>query len=41
MRYCIAPASTLFEAVAAKLRGDDAAVEAYRQRLMSHDGVLG
>lgn len=40
MRYCIAPTSTLHEAVAAKLRGDDDAVVAYRQRLMTMDGVL-
>ena len=40
MRYCIAPTSTLYGAVAAQLRGDDVAVTAYRARLMTTDGVL-
>ncbi len=40
MRYCIAPTSTLYEAVAAQLRGDNAAVSAYRQALVATDGVL-
>lgn len=40
MRYCIAPAQTLFEAVRAQLAGEAAATEAYRRRLFEHDGVL-
>ncbi len=40
MRYCIAPASTLFTAVAAHLSGDTAAVAAYRCLLTTHDGPL-
>ena len=40
MRYCVAPTSSLHEAVAAQLRGDDAAVAAYRQALVATDGVL-
>jgi hypothetical protein len=40
MRYCIAPASTLFTAVAAQLSGDTAAVAAYRCLLATQDGPL-
>lgn len=40
MRYCVAPTSTLYDAVAAKLNGDDDAVSAYRNRLMACDGLL-
>jgi len=40
MRYCIAPAQTLFEALKAQIAGDAATVEAYRRRLFEHDGVL-
>ena len=40
MRYCIAPTSTLFAAVAAHLSGDAAAVAAYRTSLITHDGLL-
>ncbi len=40
MRYCIAPTSTLFDAVSAHFRGDDAAVAAYRSRLVTHNGLL-
>lgn len=40
MRYCIAPTSTLYDAVAAKLGGDDAAVAEYRRRLVATDGLL-
>jgi hypothetical protein len=40
MRYCVAPTSGLFEAVVAKLSGDDEAVSAYRERLLTTDGVL-
>jgi hypothetical protein len=41
MRYCVAPTATLYDAAAAKLRGDDAAVVTYRARLIETDGVLG
>jgi hypothetical protein len=40
MRYCIAPTASLYEAVAAQLRGDDAAVAAYRRALVATDGLL-
>lgn len=40
MRYCIAPTPTLYDAVAAKLRGDQAAVAEYRRRLVATDGLL-
>lgn len=40
MRYCIAPTSTLYDAVAAKFGGDDAAVAEYRRRLVATDGLL-
>ena len=40
MRYCIAPTSTLYDAVAAKLGGDDAAVAEYRRRFVATDGLL-
>lgn len=41
MRYCIAPASTLFAAVAAQFAGDAAAVASFRARVLAHDGLLG
>jgi hypothetical protein len=40
MRYCIAPTSTLYAAVAASLDGDDAGVAEYRRRLVATDGLL-
>ncbi len=40
MRYCIAPASTLFAAVAAHLAGDAETVASFRARIMTHDGLL-
>jgi hypothetical protein len=40
MRYCIATTAGLYDAVATHLRGDSAAVEAYRQALLSTDGLL-
>jgi hypothetical protein len=40
MRYCIAPTSSLYAAVAARLSGDDAAVAEYKRRLITTDGVL-
>jgi hypothetical protein len=40
MRYCIAPARTLFDAVVAQMTGDAERVAAYRRTLFSHDGVL-
>jgi hypothetical protein len=41
MRYCVAPTSTLFDAVAAHLDGDASAVAAYRSSLVTHEGMLG
>lgn len=40
IRYCIAPTSTLFAAVVAQLRGDESAVAAYREQLITTDGVI-
>jgi hypothetical protein len=40
MRYCVAPTMGLFEAVAAKLAGDDNAAAVYRARLIATDGLL-
>ncbi|MBI2723765.1 MAG: hypothetical protein HYX50_01760 [Chloroflexi bacterium] len=40
MRYCVATTVRLFEAVTAALRGDGAAVAAYRRELLTTDGVL-
>lgn len=40
MRYCIAPTSSLYRAVAAKFAGDDDAVAEYRRRLVTQDGLL-
>jgi hypothetical protein len=40
MRYCLAPAAGLYDAVVAKLNGDEEAVAAYRERLMAHEGFL-
>jgi hypothetical protein len=40
MRYCVAPTTGLYEAVVAKLNGDEESVAAYGQRLMAHDGLL-
>ncbi len=40
MRYGVAPTTGLYDAVVAKLNGDDEAVAAYRERLMAHDGLL-
>jgi hypothetical protein len=40
MRYCVAPTSTLFAAVAATLAGDADAAPAYRRRILTTDGVL-
>jgi hypothetical protein len=40
MRYCLAPTSGLFEAVAAHLAGDADAVSAYRNALITSDGLL-
>jgi hypothetical protein len=40
MRYCLAPTTSLFEAVVAQLGGDDQAVAEYRRRLLAHDGLL-
>ena len=40
MRYCIAPTSALYEAVHAKLSGDEIAVAEFRRLLVATDGVL-
>jgi len=40
MRYCVAPTPTLFDAMGAKLSGEDEAVALYRQKLMATDGLL-
>lgn len=40
MRYCIAPTSTLFEAMRAQLAGNPDAVAAYRRALLTTDGLL-
>lgn len=40
MGYAIATTASLFDAVAACLSGDDAAVETYRRRLVTETGVL-
>lgn len=40
MRYCVSTTLALYEAVVAKLGGDDAAVEAYKQAIGAHDGLL-
>ncbi len=41
MRYCVSRTTALYDAVVAKLDGDEAAVEAYKQAITSHDGLLG
>jgi len=40
MRYCVAPTSTLFAAVAATFSGDADAAPAYRRLILTADGVL-
>lgn len=40
MRYCLAPTAGLYDAIVAKLAGDDDAVSAYRQALIATDGLL-
>lgn len=40
MRYCIAPAHTLFAALVAHLLGDDEKVASYRRALLCHDGII-
>ncbi len=40
MRYCIATSASLFAAVAAQLSGDDDAVRAYREHLLTTDGIV-
>jgi hypothetical protein len=40
MRYCIATSASLFGAVAAQLLEDDTAVRAYREQLLTTDGVV-
>ena len=40
LRYCIATTEQLFHAVRASLEGDTATVEAFRQRLLTTEGIL-
>jgi hypothetical protein len=40
MRYCIAPTSSLYAAVAAQMSGDADAVAAYKRALRATDGIL-
>ncbi|MDE3094634.1 MAG: hypothetical protein KGK07_01365 [Chloroflexota bacterium] len=40
LRYCIATTASLFDAVAAQLAGDQRAVEVYRERLATTNGLL-
>lgn len=40
MRYCVVPTSALYDAVHAKLSGDETAVAEFRQLLVTTDGVL-
>lgn len=40
MRYCLATSEQLFHAVRAALTGDEATVRAFRQRLLTTEGVL-
>jgi hypothetical protein len=41
MRYCVATTEQLFHAVRAALEGDQAMVDAFRERLLTTEGVLG
>lgn len=41
MRYCVVTTEQLFHAVRAALAGDEATVAAFRQRLLTTDGILG
>ena len=40
MRYCIATTEQLFHAVRAALDGDEKTVRAFRERLLTTEGVL-
>lgn len=40
LRYCVATTEQLFHAVRAALQGDDATVAAFRERLLTTEGVL-
>ncbi|MEX0786677.1 MAG: hypothetical protein WD939_08580 [Dehalococcoidia bacterium] len=40
LRYCVATSEQLFHAARAQLEGDEATVRAFRERLMSTEGVL-
>lgn len=40
MRYCVATTEQLFHAVRASLEGDEATVKAFRQRLLTTEGIL-
>jgi hypothetical protein len=40
MRYCVTTTASLYDAVAAKLAGDEGAVAAFRRRIISSDGLV-
>ena len=40
MQYCIATTVSLFDAVASQLNGETASVAAFRERILTTDGVL-
>jgi hypothetical protein len=41
MRYCVATTTQLFHAARAALSGDVATIAAFRERLLTTEGVLG
>ena len=41
LRYCVATTEQLFHAVRAALEADDATVRAFRDRLLTNEGILG
>jgi hypothetical protein len=41
MRYCVATTTQLFHATRAALKGDTTTVDAFRQRLLTTEGVMG
>ena len=40
MRYCVATTTSLFEVVRAQHDGNESEVRAYRERLLSTDGLI-
>jgi hypothetical protein len=40
MRYCVATTGQLFQAVRAALEGDEATVHAFRERLLTAEGIM-